>query len=350
MMEITRENYEAYFIDYLEGNLDVALVDRFIEFLQENPDLKEELKLFESVAAVPETTSFARKKQLYKEIYDLDEEFDRTAIANMEGDLLETEKQSFQKYLAAHPEKNREIALFEKTFLKADENVLFEHKNQLYKKSTRKIVFLWAGRVAAILILALAIFSLLDRNTKTVLPENQMAQVQEKTETKTEVPKEVVPKSETPVQTEKKKTDTKPETQVTEKKNQKKKESRSLRESTKGRTVQEDLLTERVPVEVPETMNSLNALVSAPAPHSELAVMTIVYPDYIPDDEHLLTDNLREKVSFKKITRVGLNLVTSLSNERFTYETNEEGKVTEYNYDSRLLAFSIPAIPNTDGE
>lgn len=350
MMEITRENYEAYFIDYLEGNLDIALVDRFIEFLQENPDLKEELKLFESVAAVPETTSFAHKKQLYKEIYDLEEEFDRTAIASMEGDLLETEKQSFQKYLAAHPEKNREIALFEKTFLKADENVLFEHKNQLYKKSVRKIVFLWAGRVAAILILALAIFSLLNRNTKTVLPENQMAQVQEKTETKTEVPKEVLPKPETPVQTEEKKTDTKPETPVTEKKNQKKKENRSLREATKGRTVQEDLLTERVLVEVPETMNSLNASISAPATHSELAVMTIVYPDYIPDDERLLTDNLREKVSFKKITRAGLNLVTSLSNERFTYETNEEGKVTEYNYDSRLLAFSIPATPNTDGE
>ena len=87
------------------------------------------------------------------------------------------------------------------------------------------------------------------------------------------------------------------------------------------------------------------------APRAELGVMTLVYPEYEIDDERLLTDNLRGKISLQKITRAGLNLVTSLSNERFTYETDEEGKVTEYNYDSRLLAFTIPsAHPTIDEE
>ena len=44
-MKINRNNYEAFFIDYLEGNLDEKMVDDFIEFLQQNPDLKEELSV-----------------------------------------------------------------------------------------------------------------------------------------------------------------------------------------------------------------------------------------------------------------------------------------------------------------
>jgi len=71
--------------------------------------------------------------------------------------------------------------------------------------------------------------------------------------------------------------------------------------------------------------------------------MTLVYPPVETDDEHLLADNLKGKISLSKITKAGLNIVTSISNERFTYETNNEGKVTEYNYESKLLAFSIPS-------
>ena len=49
------------FIDYLEGNLDELLVDDFIEFLQNNPDLKKELSLFESISIEPGNISFDKK-------------------------------------------------------------------------------------------------------------------------------------------------------------------------------------------------------------------------------------------------------------------------------------------------
>ena len=42
-MKINRNNYEVFFMDYLDGNLDESVVNDFIEFLQKNPDLKEEL-------------------------------------------------------------------------------------------------------------------------------------------------------------------------------------------------------------------------------------------------------------------------------------------------------------------
>jgi hypothetical protein len=37
---ITRENYEIYYLDYLEGNLSDKKTDELLLFLEENTDLK----------------------------------------------------------------------------------------------------------------------------------------------------------------------------------------------------------------------------------------------------------------------------------------------------------------------
>ena len=39
---INRDNYEAYLLDYLEGNLEESAVNEFIEFLKQNPRLQED--------------------------------------------------------------------------------------------------------------------------------------------------------------------------------------------------------------------------------------------------------------------------------------------------------------------
>ncbi len=61
----------------------------------------------------------------------------------------------------------------------------------------------------------------------------------------------------------------------------------------------------------------------------------------------LLVDVVKEKTgigkhTFNKITKAGLSLIANLSKEKFNYQTDKEGKVTEVYFDSRLLAFSIP--------
>lgn len=193
-MDITRKNYEAYFVDYLEGNLDVKLVDAFIEFLQKNPDLKEELKLFETVEAVPENAPFMKKDKLYKAKYDKEDAFNHAAIANLEGDISGKEKREFENYLSSHPDKQEDIGLFNKTILTADENIQFEHKNKLYKKPGRKVLLIWAGRVAAVLILAIAVFSLFNTNKDTVVPDIQLAQVEDKANTVEDIQKDEIVK------------------------------------------------------------------------------------------------------------------------------------------------------------
>jgi len=341
-MEINRNNYEAYFIDYLEGTLDVRLVDSFLEFIKLNPDLKEELALFESVAVVPEDVSFTKKETLYKEKFDSEKEFNHAAIANLEGDLLENDKFEFDTYLAKHPEKKKEAATFAHTKLIADETIVFAKKNKLYRKPLGKTILLWSSRVAAILVLAFVVFSLITKNTTQVIPENQLAKAEKVKEIKKETPVQEVKK--TPVE-EKKKVNPKKllvtPKQELKKSEPEKKPHKSIRETTKGR-LEEDVAEIRVPIEVPSELKGITASLDVRTPKARMGTMYLVYPEYYSDDEMLLADKVKEKLSIGKIAKAGLNLAISISNERFTYETNQEGKVVEYNYDSRLLAFSIP--------
>ncbi|MCY1721910.1 hypothetical protein OU798_16265 [Prolixibacteraceae bacterium Z1-6] len=342
-MEINRNNYEAFFIDYLEGTLDERLVDSFLEFIKLNPDLKEELALFESVGAVPEDILFTKKDTLYKEKFDSEQEFNNAAIASLEGDISADEKFEFEIYLAEHPEKKKEADLFTKTKLKANESILFAKKNKLYRKSTGKIIFLWSGRVAAILILAFAIFTLVNTNNYDVIPENQLAQVEDSKEVQKE--NSVSEGKNEPVDEKKKVPPNKSE--VTPKQEQKKadtekKSQKSIRETTKGRLEEEEIAKVRVPVEIPSEIKTISASLNVQVPKATMGTMYLVYPEEYDNDEILLADKVKEKLNIGKITKAGLNLAISISNERFTYETDKEGKVVEYNYDSRLLAFSIP--------
>ncbi|WP_340111921.1 hypothetical protein [Maribellus mangrovi] len=339
-MEITRKNYEAYFVDYLEGKLEEKLVDTFIEFLQKNPDLREELNLFEGIEVVPKSTSFSKKDKLYKVKYDEEKAFNKTAIDNLEGEISGKEKREFENYLSDHLDKQRDVELFSQTILKADENIHYEHKKKLYKKSGRTIVLFWAGRVAAVLILAFAIFSLMNTNDKTLAPENQVAQVEEKTEN-TEPANTVKTEETIPEAVENQLAETTPKEELLQAKT-----TNSIRNATNLSLEEKKLTQFRVPVENMPEMNSLIASIDIKEPQPVLATMTLIYEVNEPDEEHLLADNLKKKFSLKKITKAGLNLVTSISNERFTYETNDKGKVTEYNYESRLLAFSIPSSPS----
>ena len=66
-MTITKLNYEKYVIDYMEGQLDAATRKEFNNFLQVNPDVREEIQLFLSSPLLePELVVMPQKKKLYK--------------------------------------------------------------------------------------------------------------------------------------------------------------------------------------------------------------------------------------------------------------------------------------------
>jgi cytoskeletal protein RodZ len=351
-MKINRNNYESYFIDYLEGNLDESLVDDFIEFLTSNPDLKEELSMFEPVSVEPENIVFGRKELLLKEELDLETEFNHAAVANMEGDLSDPEKAAFDKYIAAHPEKKEELALFSQTKLVPDESIVFSKKNRLYKKTRVKTITMWGSRVAAVLVLAISVYLFIQNNQSKNPINQEVATVEEKQPGNTTpiLPENIHEQQNTQL------ADVKPVSRIkAERQN-----TPEINMAGKPTEIQEIQNTagepemSRQPEETFAMINPIMASIEHHQPDLKLETIYITIPDYT-EEERLLVDRVIEKtgiekLSLNKIAKAGLNLVTSISKEKFTYQTDKQGNVTEVNFDSRLLAFSIPTTSTRSNE
>lgn len=65
-MRITRDNYEVYFIDLIDGNLDASLQEEMQLFLAANPDLAEELDGLSGMSFNAEENTGIDKSDLYK--------------------------------------------------------------------------------------------------------------------------------------------------------------------------------------------------------------------------------------------------------------------------------------------
>lgn len=342
-MMITRDNYEPFFLDYLEGNLDESMIDQFLDFLENNPDLKEELQMFENVHVPEEQIVFQDKEKLYKTAADGKSALEAKTIAHLEGDLDEEERKSFEKYLAVHPELQKQYALFEKTRLRPDLKIQYPEKKKLYKKSGTVVLMNWVARAAAVLVLVWGINSLIKQ------PENkdgftQIAEIT--TKTTPEVKKnDQEKKVQEPEIQEKLKTtkEAKPE------------KTKSLREQTKGR------LHETRPSEPKAAERELTALAQITPIQAQLdqepmlaslAVSGAVKPEKLNEPKNAMSVEeflaLRAKKvgseglsSAQRLVRTGLGIASELSGERIGYSV-KDGKISSLEFESKLMAFSIP--------
>ena len=101
------------------------MVDEFIEFLQQNPDLKEELEAFQMHQIPDETIEFPAKEALFKSRYDSDKEFDYAAIAMLENELPADEQENLLNHISQNPGRKKDLTILKNTFLNADDNIVF---------------------------------------------------------------------------------------------------------------------------------------------------------------------------------------------------------------------------------
>jgi len=350
-MKITRNNYEICFVDYLEGNLEESRMNELIDFLHEKPDLKTELEMARPLEMDQKKIVYPGKEKLYKEKYDQVEVFNQTAVARLEGDLSETGKANFEHYLSRHPKKQKEAALFERTKLAADKNIVYPKKRTLYHHTTARSILLWSTRIAAVLMVAFLAYRFGGNLiSEKMIPENQVAVTTTKPEravpgplnpaSERENTQHSLPESTTamaiPIR---ETTDTDPADNPS---------AKPAKISKKEETV-----PQRVPVVAPEALTRRNASFNVQPSGLALAEKDKTVPEKaaIIQEERLLADIIKEKtgmnnLSINKVVKTGLKVISSVSKEKFTYQTNADGDITELAYDSRLLAFSIPTNNN----
>ena len=130
---ITRENYEIWFIDFFDRNLDSNQEAMLFSFLEDNQDLKIEFESFDNISLNPTKETLDNKLDLKKDngIPEVNlNNFELFAIADMEEGLTNSDKQKLNKLSINHPEIKKEIELVNKTKL-SPTSVEFEDKEAL---------------------------------------------------------------------------------------------------------------------------------------------------------------------------------------------------------------------------
>ncbi len=157
-MKITKDNYEIWFLDYLEERLDKAGQEEVRSFLVSHPGLAAELEDFAPMVAVGELLAFPGKEHLKRIAYQDPSILETTVIAAMEGDLTQEETHSFEAWLEKNPAQQLLVRQIQNTRLHPNPGIIFPGRKGL-KKSTA-VRFLWTriAAVAAAIVLALLLF------------------------------------------------------------------------------------------------------------------------------------------------------------------------------------------------
>ena len=131
-MNINRNNYESFFLDYFDESLNSEQEEQLFVFLSNNSDLKCEFDNFENFSLCIDKISFPNKKSLKKQLINK-KNFNKFCIDKIEGNFSVREVRFFDDYLKKNPNSQQDFNLFKETILHPDLSASFENKQELKK-------------------------------------------------------------------------------------------------------------------------------------------------------------------------------------------------------------------------
>jgi hypothetical protein len=186
-MNIRRDNYESWFMDYLDGRLTAGQVEILMAFLELNQDLRKELEGMEMARLDAEEVSYDLKAALLKpglkpDHLFLRDHFEEYCLLSIEKQLSGPEEEMLRTILDEDMEKQGAYNLYQSTLLVADEKILYPGKSRLKKRFIQVPgVRIALSSTAAVAVLLLA-FSLMFRKSGKPLADREIpsAAVREK--------------------------------------------------------------------------------------------------------------------------------------------------------------------------
>ena len=158
-MNITRYNYEALFLLYVDKELSAADRKAVDVFVQENPDLQMELSLLQQTVVSADEVVLQKKDWLYMEedITALQENL----LLYADDELSAVEKNAVECLLDTNATARAELNVLQQTKLQPDMAVVFEDKALLYRKQEggKVIGFKWWKVAAAAVLLSLGLWT-----------------------------------------------------------------------------------------------------------------------------------------------------------------------------------------------
>lgn len=154
-MNINQNNYETFFLLYVDNELSTAERLCVEAFIQEHPYLEKEFRLLQGMVLPAEDSILGDKAMLYRSAA-IDGNVQEAMLLYLDGELADPGKRALENKIAAEEQVLTSWELLKKTKLQADDVVIFPGKQLLYRRDSARIVYLrftkWA--VAAALIAA----------------------------------------------------------------------------------------------------------------------------------------------------------------------------------------------------
>ena len=159
-MRIDRQNYEEYFILYVDNELTAAHRLLVEEFAQKHPDLEEELVLLYQSRLTPDKNIvFEGKEELLKEESNSFVDpynYEEALLMYIDNELTAEEKIQVEKLTEQNPQVRKDLGILQLTRLQPEEEIVFANKEVLYRNERKVRVItmqLWKIAAAAVLIL-----------------------------------------------------------------------------------------------------------------------------------------------------------------------------------------------------
>ncbi len=172
--KININNYEAFLLDYMEGNLSGKDIVLLKEFVLLHPELEINLEDKELVTLEAENISLDSKQDLKKNHVSItDEQF----VAYIENTLNEEERQKIDLACYNDALLAKELRLYKSTILKTDHAIVFENKSALKKQN--KVIYFSARTylsAAAALLLLLGLWFVFKNSDTVIQPDHTFSE------------------------------------------------------------------------------------------------------------------------------------------------------------------------------
>lgn len=336
-MKINRDNYEHWFLDYLEGRLDRQGQAEVQHFLELHPDLAGELDAFAPTVPTPANLVYPGKVLLKKAHYHDPEVFDTTAVAFLEGDLSAEETLQFERWLEQNPAQSASFARLSNCRLQPDLSLRYPGKKRLKRKSPATILLLRVVPVAAALLLAFFLFYPAARQERPVSLQSDLQARPKDNPVKAEpIAKPTTSRPEV----------TKPASKPTPSKTVRPEPEPPVAPTRAPRLLASaEILSPRQPLIRSEKVAAHELVNPAAVSASPLlaAAGEIPIADYLQQElQTLKAAEPGEIITRKELVIAGLHLFSRLPGHRLTGKKGADGRLRAISFNTQLLAFSIP--------
>jgi hypothetical protein len=182
-MKPDRSNYEIWFIDWLDGNLDAQQVEELNIFLDKNPDLREEFKELTPVVIEHSDRQYKNKESLLKSPADIsDSQFEYLCVAFLENDLSSEQKAELIELTEQNADRKRSLELIQKTRI-SPVSLTYANKSNLLRETPLQKVFrlsIIGLSAAAVITLIISVFLSTPREISTSINNTASIFVPEK--------------------------------------------------------------------------------------------------------------------------------------------------------------------------